>query len=88
MELAGKTGRRMIAAYDPPSPMTAMSAPGMPSLSLYRVGTVAHLAWSAGDTGNSPLTGFDILRGTTATSLAKIATVAGNVSRYDDATAT
>lgn len=82
------SGRRMIAAFDPPSPMTATSLPGVPTLTVYRVGTIARLAWSLADTGNSIVTGFYILRGTTSGNLVQIATVAGDQSRYDDKTAT
>src|SRR6266567_4080927 len=41
------SGRRLIAKFDPPNPLRAKSAPGMPSVTQRRVGPVAHLAWSS-----------------------------------------
>src|SRR5207249_8526757 len=58
------SGRRMLAANDPPNPLTATEAPGMPSVSQIRIGQVVHLAWSEADTGNSTITGYQVLRGT------------------------
>jgi hypothetical protein len=80
------SGRRLIAAFDPPSPT---SAPGIPSVTQRRVGTVVHLGWSEGDTGNSPITTYKILRGTASggESPTPIATVPGNQTTYDDTTA-
>ena len=80
------SGRRLITAFDPPSPT---SAPGIPSVTQRRVGTVVHLGWSEGDTGNSPITSYRILRGTASggESATPIATVPGTQTTYDDATA-
>src|SRR5207244_13073541 len=68
------SGRRLIAAFDPPSPT---SVPGMPSITERRVGTVVTLGWSEGDTGNSPITGYQILRGTASGAETLLRTVMG-----------
>jgi fibronectin type III domain protein len=83
------SGRRLVAAYDPPSPLTATSVPGIPSVSTRRDGPVVHLSWSEADTGNSTILQYRILRGTTSGgSGALLATVPGTQSTYDDLTAT
>jgi len=82
------SGRRLIASFDPPNPLTATSAPGMPLVTQRRVGSVVHLAWSEADTGNSTITSYQISRGTTSGAEASLATVAGTQTKYDDVTAT
>src|SRR5262249_53404155 len=57
------SGRRLIAAFDPPNAMAATSAPGVPSVTTRRAGNVVNLAWSEADTGNSSITSYQILRG-------------------------
>jgi len=54
------SGRRLLAANDPP---TTTSKPGMPWATQRRVNQVVHLAWSEADTGNSTITGYQIWRG-------------------------
>jgi hypothetical protein len=87
------SGRRMFVANDP---AIATSVPGMPFITERRVGPVVHLAWNEADPGNnggSPpnqtLTNYKILRGTSSggESATPIATVAGNVTMFDDTTA-
>ena len=82
------SGRRLVAAFDPPSPLTAKSVPGMPSITQRRVGSVVHLGWSEADTGNSTITSYRILRGTTHNGETLLATVPGTQTKYDDLTAT
>jgi hypothetical protein len=84
------SGRRLLVANDPPSPLTATEAPGMPSVSQRRVGTVVHLAWSEADTGNSPIAGYQILRGTASNGEALLTTVPGTQTggSYNDYSAT
>jgi hypothetical protein len=82
------SGRRLLAAFDPPSPLTATAVPGMPAVNARRVGTVVHLSWSEGDTGNSPILNYTILRGTTSGGETTLTTVAANQHSYDDNTAT
>ncbi len=79
------SGRRMLALFDPPSPT---SAPGSPAVTQRRVGSVVHLGWSEGDTGNSPITNYQILRGTVSNGETLLTTVPGNQTTYDDTTAT
>ena len=55
------SGRRLIAAFDPSS---STSVPGMPFITARRVGTAVNLEWSEADTGDSPITNYQILRGT------------------------
>src|SRR5207249_1831518 len=67
-------GRRLVAAFDPPNVPTA---PGMPTVTARRAGTVVHLGWSEADTGNSPITSYQVLRGTVSTGETLLATVPG-----------
>jgi hypothetical protein len=64
----------------------------MPSVSQRRVGLAVHLSWSEADTGNSPITGYQILRGITSNgeNPIPIATVVGTQTggTFDDLTAT
>jgi BNR repeat-like domain/Dockerin type I domain len=80
------SGKRLFAANDPAA---TTSVPGMPFLTVRRVGPVVHLLWSEADTGNSPITGYQILRGTASGSESLLATVIGTQTggTYDDATA-
>ena len=82
------SGRRLLAAFDPPNPLTATSVPGMPHISTRRVGSVVHLTWSEADTGNSPIVAYQISRGTSSGSESLLTTVPGSQSNYDDNTAT
>lgn len=82
------SGRRLLAAFDPPNPLTATSVPGVPSVTQRRVGSVVHLGWSEGDTGNSPITSYRILRGIVSSGEILLATVSGTQVTYDDLTAT
>jgi hypothetical protein len=78
------SGRRMLAVFDPPSPT---SAPGAPTITQRRVGSIVHLAWSEGDTGNSGIMNYQILRSTVSNAETLLATVPGNQTTYDDSTA-
>src|SRR2546430_6558172 len=80
------SGKRMFAANDPASP----TVPGMPFVSQRRVGLAVHLAWSESDTGNSPITGYQIFRGTTSNTETLLTTVTGTQTggTFDDLTAT
>src|SRR5207249_10343577 len=71
------SGRRLIAKFDPPNPLHAKSAPGMPSVTQRRVGPVVHLAWSEADTGNSTIKSYQILRGTASNAETLLTTVSG-----------
>jgi hypothetical protein len=82
------SGRRLIANFDPPNPLHATSAPGMPSVTLRRVNSVVYLAWSEADTGNSRITSYRIMRGTASGAETLLTTVSGNQTAYNDLTAT
>jgi hypothetical protein len=82
------SGRRLIAAFDPPNAMTATSAPGIPTVTTRRVGNVVHLGWSEADTGNSPITAYKIMRGTASGGETLLTTVSGTQTTFDDTTAT
>jgi hypothetical protein len=77
------SGRRLFAANDP---VTTTSKPGMPSVTQRRIGHVVHLGWSEADTGNSPITGYQILRGTASGAEIPLTTVTGTQTggTYDD----
>jgi hypothetical protein len=79
------SGRRLLAAFDPAN---VTSPPGAPTVTQRRVGSVVHLGWSEGDTGNSAITNYQILRGTISNGESLLATVPGNQTTYDDPTAT
>ena len=79
------SGRRLVAANDPTN---ATSAPGMPSVTTRRVGNVVHLGWSEGDTGNSAITSYKIMRSTASGAETLLTTVVGTQTSYDDTTAT
>ncbi|MFS8084754.1 MAG: hypothetical protein ACMG6H_03925, partial [Acidobacteriota bacterium] len=79
------SGRRLIAAYDPQS---AMSRPGMPSVTTRRIGNVVHLGWSEADTGNSAITSYRIMRSTVSEAETLLTTVPGSQTKYDDTSAT
>jgi hypothetical protein len=84
------SGRRLLKAKDPTNALTATEAPGMPSVTQIRIGPVVHLAWSEADTGNSPITGYQILRGTASNKESLLTTVVGTQigGTFDDLTAT
>ncbi len=78
------SGRRLLAAFDPPSPLTATSVPGMPTVTARRVGSLVRLAWSEADTGNLPITSYRILRGIVSTGETLRATVPGTQTTFND----
>ncbi len=79
------SGRRLVAAFDPTS---STSAPGMPLVTERRVGRTIHLGWSEADTGNSPITSYQILRATASGAETLLTTVPSTQTRFDDLTAT
>ncbi len=81
------SGRRLLAAFDPPNPLSATSVPGMPSVTARRAGAIVRLAWSEADTGNSAITAYQILRGSTADAETLLATVSGTQTKFTDTTA-
>ena len=60
----------------------------MPQVTARRVGSVVHLTWSEADTGNSPITVYQVFRGTSSGSGGLLATVPGTQTNYDDNSAT
>jgi hypothetical protein len=81
------SGRRLLAAFDPPNPLHAKSVPGMPSVTVRRVGSVVHLAWSEADTGNSSIKSYQIWRGTASGAETFLTSVGGTQTAYNDLTA-
>ncbi len=81
------SGKRLFAANDPTS---TTSAPGMPLVTVRRVGLATHLLWSQSDTGNSTITGYQILRGTVSNAETLLTTVTGSQAggTFDDLTTT
>ncbi len=81
------SGRRMLAGKDP---ATTTEPPGMPSVTHRRIGRTIQLAWSEADTGNSPITGYQIWRGIASNGETLLTTVPGTQSggTYTDLTAT
>lgn len=81
------SGRRLVAQYDPPDPLNATSVPGLPALTTRRVGPVVHLGWSEADTGNLPITAYNIYRGTASGAETLLTSVPSTQTTYDDTTA-
>jgi hypothetical protein len=83
------SGKRLFVANDPAS---STSVPGIPWLVQRRVGSIVHLSWSEADTGNSPITSYQIFRGISSNGegATPIATVTGTQTggTFDDLTAT
>src|SRR5437764_2278246 len=82
------SGRRLLANFDPPHPLRAKSAPGMPLGTVQRVNSVVHLAWSEADTGNANITSYLIMRGTVSGAEPLLTSVRANQTTFDDTTAT
>jgi len=84
------SGRRMLVAKDPPNPLSATSAPGVPFVTERRIGNTVRLAWSEADSGNSMINNYQILRGTASGTETPLATVAGTQigGTYTDISAT
>jgi hypothetical protein len=84
------SGRRMLAAKDPPNPLTATSVPGMPFVTERRLGNTVRLGWSEADSGNSMINNYQILRGTSSGMETPLTTIAGTQigGSYTDVTAT
>ncbi|HEY0368962.1 MAG TPA: dockerin type I domain-containing protein, partial [Chthoniobacterales bacterium] len=80
------SGRRLVAQFDP---ATSTSVPGMPLINARRLNGVVHLSWSLADSGNLPITSYNVLRGTVPGNETLLTTVSGsNVGgAYDDASA-
>jgi hypothetical protein len=78
-------GRRLLAAFDPPSTPTI---PGTPLLNAKRNGGLVRLSWSEADNGGSAITGYNILRSVTSGTETLLATVPATQLRYEDLTAT
>jgi len=79
------SGRRLIAAFDPPS---NKSVPGTPLVTQRRQPGVVHLSWSEADTGNAKINKYQILRGTSSGAETPLASVSGTTTKYDDTKAT
>jgi len=82
------SGRRLIASFDPPNPLHAKSAPGMPSVTVRRINSVVFLAWSEADSGNANITKYQVMRSTASGAETLLTSVSGNQTTYNDATAT
>jgi hypothetical protein len=78
-------GRRLFATFDPPATPVV---PGTPFVTAERNGGVVHLSWSEADNGGSPISQFNIHRGTTSGSESFLASVSGTTLTYNDPAAT
>lgn len=74
-------GRTLLAAFDPPEPMT----PEAPYLAGNRTAAKVDLSWNAPDNGGADISVYKILRGTDTGAETQIATVSGDKARYQDA---
>jgi len=75
-------GSRLFAAYDPVEP----TVPAGPEVTAVRASPTAPvvLHWTAPDNGGSPITSYNIYRGTSPGGETLLATVAGNTTTYTD----
>jgi hypothetical protein len=73
-------GRRLFSAFDPAEP----TAPGAPFLTVTRNGALARLTWSESENGGSPITNYQVLRGTSSGGETLLANV-GTATGYTDA---
>ena len=80
-------GKGLFAAHDALFP-DAPTAPGDPYFTGLRNGNSVRLQWSQSNDGGSPITQYNILRGTASGENAVIATVPGSQLNYVDTTAT
>ncbi|MFL5778230.1 MAG: S8 family serine peptidase, partial [Chloroflexota bacterium] len=71
----------------PPPPPPPPGLPAAPSLSALAGDASVGLTWTTPDPGDSPITGYNVYRGTTAGNIALLDTV-GLVNDYTDPTAT
>jgi PKD repeat protein len=77
-------GKRLLAAFDPVEP----AAPGAPLLgSALQSKTGVLLSWQPPDNGGSPITGYQILRGTTTGGETLLANIGAGKTSYLDTTA-
>jgi hypothetical protein len=81
------SGKRLFAANDP---VGGPTVPGMPQVTEVRIGSTIRLGWSQADDGGSPITGYQIYRGTASGAETLLTTVAGSPAggSYSDLTAT
>ncbi|PYL55691.1 MAG: hypothetical protein DMF29_01105 [Verrucomicrobia bacterium] len=81
------SGKRLVAAYDPP---TSTSIPGMPLITARRTNSGVQLSWSEADSGNLMIDHYNILRGTTPGGESFLTNVTGTQTggSYNDTTAT
>ncbi len=84
--IARQTGGKSLFATEDSLFPDAPIAPGAPSVTALRNGSVVHLSWSTSNNGGSTVTGYTVSR-TGGAPFAPV-NVAGNVLRYDDGTAT
>jgi hypothetical protein len=75
-------GRRMFAEFDPPD----LSAPGAPTLTVTRNGSLSNLTWSQANNGGYPTTNYSVFRQEPNSDVKLLATVS-NASGWTDATA-
>lgn len=75
-------GKGLFAQYDA---QLVTNLPGAPILVAQQDGKTAYLSWSTPDDGGSGITAYKIYRGTSANETL-LATVAGDVNSYNDAT--
>src|SRR5205823_4826025 len=81
-------GKSIFASNDNDTDTTTALLPKPPCLSGTRDVTASHLTWKAPDNGGSDITGYQILRGTTAGGETVLVPNTGNTkTSYDDTTA-
>jgi fibronectin type 3 domain-containing protein len=78
------TGRGLLSAYD----VTPVTAPAAPTLTATAAGSAINLGWTVPDNGGSAITGYQVLRGTTAGGETTLATLPATATSYSDTTGT
>src|SRR4051812_6464479 len=75
-------GQGLFAAAD----VTPVTAPAAPILTASSSASAVNLAWTAPDSGGSAITGYQVLRGTTAGGETTLATLPATATSYADST--
>lgn len=78
------TGRGLLSAYD----VKPVTAPAAPTLTASTASGHVDLSWTTPDDGGSPITGYQVLRGSTSGGESLLATVPATATTYSDLTAT
>ena len=78
------TGQGLFSAYD----VTPITAPAAPTLTANAGASAVNLSWTTPDNGGSAITGYQVLRGTTAGGETTLITLPATATSYADSAVT